>query len=217
MQMTADTDRLYRQANLLALTTIGYNLLEGALSVWLGAGDETLALFGFGLDSFVEVVSGIGVWHMVRRLRRSPGGNRDRFEQRALRITGGAFYLLTVGLAATAVLNLIRGHRPDTTRWGIVVALVSICTMWLLIRCKETVGKRLDSPAIMADAACTRACLYLSVVLLLASAGFALTGIGLFDSIGTLAIAWFALKEGNEAFGKARGLACSCSCSCSGT
>jgi divalent metal cation (Fe/Co/Zn/Cd) transporter len=165
-----DANTLYRRANALALITIFYNILEGVVSVGFGAADETFALFGFGLDSFVEVISGIGVWYMIRRQRSSPSAERDDFERGALRITGGAFYL-AAGLAITSVLNLIRGHRPETTFWGIVVAAVSIITMWLLIRAKVRVGTLLNSPAILADAACTRACLYLSVILLGTSAG----------------------------------------------
>jgi divalent metal cation (Fe/Co/Zn/Cd) transporter len=214
MTEPAENSRLYRRAGLLALITIGYNLAEGLVSVWLGLDDETFALFGFGLDSFVEVISGIGIWHMVRRQRAADGAAPDRFERTALRITGGAFYLLAVGLAATAVATLYLGHRPVTTFWGIVVALVSIAAMWLLIRAKVRVGTALSSPAILADAACTRACLYLSLVLLGASAGFELTGIGWLDAAGTLGIAGFAAREGREAFGKARGLSCCCAGAC---
>jgi divalent metal cation (Fe/Co/Zn/Cd) transporter len=71
----------------------------------------------------------------------------------------------------------------------------------------------LNSAAILADAACSRACVYLSVVLLVASVGFELTGIGYLDAIGALLIAWFTLKEGREAFDNSTGLNCSCSCS----
>ena len=113
-----------------------------------------------------------------------------------------------------AGLNLVQQHRPETTLWGIVVALVSMSFMWLLIHHKTRVGTALNSPAILADAACSKACVYLSIVLLIASAGFELTGIGSLDAIGALLIAWFAWKEGREAFAKARGMACSCSCSC---
>ena len=212
--MTETNHHLYRRAGLLACITIGYNLVEGLVSVWLGLGDETFALFGFGLDSFVEVISGVGIWHMVRRQRATSGTEPDRFERRALRITGGAFYLLAGGLAATAMINIIQGNRPTSTFWGVVVALVSIISMLLLIRAKVRVGTALASPAMLADAACTRACLYLSVVLLAASAGYELTGIGWFDALGTLGIAGFAVKEGREAFGKARGLSCSCTGKC---
>ncbi len=210
----AGNQQLYRRASALALITIFYNLGEGVVSVWFGLSDETFALFGFGLDSFVEVISGVGIWHMVRRQRAADGLAPDSFEQRALRITGGVFYLLAGGLAGTAAYNLWQGHRPETTLWGIIVALVSIVSMWLLISAKVRVGTALGSPAILADAACTRACLYLSVVLLAASAGYMLTGVGWFDSIGTLGIAWFSVKEGREAFGKAKGIACCCAGNC---
>jgi divalent metal cation (Fe/Co/Zn/Cd) transporter len=88
--------------------------------------------------------------------------------------------------------------------------------MWLLIRTKTKVGKGLNSAAILADAACTRACLQLSVVLLLASAGYKLTGIGGLDSVGALVIAGLCYREGKEAFEKARSgsFACACGGSC---
>ena len=83
--------------------------------------------------------------------------------------------------------------------------------MSLLINYKLNVGKALDSKALIADANCTKTCLYLSVVLLIASAGYALTGIGGIDSIGALFIAYFSFKEGKESFEKARSnKLCSC-------
>lgn len=164
--------RLYARATHLAVFTIGYNLIEGLVSVFFGLEDDTLALFGFGLDSFVEVISGVGIWHMMRRLRASVDGDGvDEFEKTALRVTGAAFYLLTGGLVLTAMANVLRARAPETTFWGIVVAGVSIGTMWLLIRLKISVGKALGSAAIIADANCTRACLALSFVLLASSLG----------------------------------------------
>ncbi|HIJ82106.1 MAG TPA: cation transporter [Desulfuromonadales bacterium] len=205
-------ERLYTRANYLALFTIVYNLLEGAIATWMGASDETLALFGFGVDSFIEVISAVGVWHMLRRIRANSGETRDEFEQRALRITGAAFYLLTTGLALTAVSSIYYRHKPETTLWGIAISLVSIGFMWYLIRQKTRVGTELGSQAILADAACSRACVYLSVVLMISSAGYELTGIGSLDAIGALLIAWLAFKEGRESFNKAKGLNCSCCC-----
>lgn len=214
MQEGYTKDRLYRLAATLAAITVGYNLLEGTVSTWLGFADETLALFGFGVDSFVEVVSGAGVWHMVRRQRENRDGDQDRFERRALQITGWGFYLLAAGLLVTAVYDGYSGHAPETTFWGVVVSLVSICTMWLLIHYKLKVGRALGSPALLADAACTKVCLYLSVILLVSSAGYYLTGVGWMDALGAFGISWFAFKEGREALGKARGIPCSCSCNC---
>ncbi len=206
-------ENLYARANYLALFTIVYNLLEGLVSVWLGAADETLALFGFGVDSFIEVISAVGVWHMLRRIRSNEGETRDDFEQRALRITGGAFYLLTAGLLLMAGMNLYQHHKPETTLWGLVISTISIAFMWFLIRQKTVVGTALNSQAILADAACSRACVYLSVVLMSTSIGYELTGIGSLDALGAILISWLSFREGREAFLKAQGLSCSCNCS----
>lgn len=205
-------ENLYIRANYLAIFTILYNLVEGFVAVWLGAADETLALFGFGVDSFIEVISAVGVWHMLRRIKANDGESRDEFEQRALRITGFAFYILTAGLVLTAFINLYQGHKPETTLWGIVISMVSISFMWFLIHHKTKVGIALNSSAILADAACSRACVYLSVILILTSIGYELTGIGSLDAIGAILISWLTFREGREAFGKARGMDCSCSC-----
>lgn len=73
----------------------------------LGFQDETLALFGFGIDSFIEVISAIGITWMILRIQREPESERSPFEVTALRITGTSFYLLTAGLIITVILNLI--------------------------------------------------------------------------------------------------------------
>ena len=194
----------YKRASSLAKITIFYNLFEGMVSVFFGVADETLSLFGFGIDSFVEVLSGIGIWNMVRRMRHNPGADAGPFEKKALRITGIAFYILAAGLVITAGLNLYQGHRPDTTFWGIVIAAISIFTMWALIYFKVKVGRQLNSDAILEDANCTKACLYLSFTLLLSSVGFEMTGIGGIDSVGAILIAVFSFREGRESFEKSR-------------
>ncbi|MBI5100939.1 MAG: cation transporter [Nitrospirae bacterium] len=211
-----DRAHFYRWASALALITIFYNIMEGCVSVFFGLQDETIALFGFGLDSFVEVVSGIGIWHMVRRMRRSDHINHDGFERRALRITGGAFYVLAAGLAVTSALNIYRGNRPETAFWGIVVSVISILSMWALVHYKMKIGKQYNSQALMADANCTKACMYLSIILFVSSLGYALTGIGMLDSLGAMGIAVFSYREGKEAFEKAKGnLTCGCQGKCS--
>lgn len=210
MQAT-DPASHYQRANYLAIFTIIYNLVEGAVSVGFGAADETLALFGFGVDSFIEVISAVGVWHMLRRIRNNNGETRDEFEQRALRITGTAFYLLTAGLALTAAVNIYQQHRPEATLPGVIISSLSISFMWFLIHHKTKVGIALNSPAILADAACSRACVSLSLVLLAASLGYELTGIASLDALGALLIAWLTWREGRESFQKAAGMACSCS------
>ena len=196
----------------LTAFTIGYNFLEGTVSTLLGFQDETLALLGFGVDSFIEVISAIGIAYMITRIRRFPDVSRDRFEITALRITGSCFYLLTVGIVITAVLNIVQGHQPKTTFWGIVISAISIVTMWILIVLKMKVGKQLDSQPIIADAKCTKVCLYMSFLLLASSLIYELTHLGYLDSIAALGIAYFSAKEGREAFEKAQGKASCCDC-----
>jgi divalent metal cation (Fe/Co/Zn/Cd) transporter len=193
-----------RLAYMLSLITIFYNLVEGLISVGFGYQDETLSLFGFGVDSFVEIFSGIGIWHMLRRLELHGSERRDEFEKAALRITGTGFYILAISLVVTSIYNFVVNHKPETTFWGIIISLVSIITMSLLIKYKLRTGKKLNSSALIADANCTKTCLYLSVVLLASSLGYEFTGFGWIDTIGALAIAYFSLKEGKEAFEKVK-------------
>lgn len=195
--------QFYRAAFGLAVFTIVYNVIEGLISTYLGYQDGSLTLFGFGTDSFIEVISGIGIAHMVLRIQRDQGSGRDGFERTALRITGYAFYMLLAALILTCSYNLWIGHKPETTFWGVVISLISIMVMWLMIVEKVKVGKRLNSGAILADAQCTKVCIYMSIVLLVSSGIYELTGFAYMDAIGTLGLAYFSFKEGRECFEKA--------------
>jgi divalent metal cation (Fe/Co/Zn/Cd) transporter len=190
----------------LALFTIFYNLAEGLISIFFGVSDETLTLFGFGVDSFIEVMSGIGILAMVLRIRQNPETPRSQFERTALRVTGTSFYLLALGLGATAIYNLFSAHKPTTTLPGLIISLISIAVMWALVMGKRKVGRALDSSPILADANCTMVCIYMSVVLLAASLIYQLTGFGFIDSIGALGLIYFSYNEGKESFEKAAGL-----------
>jgi divalent metal cation (Fe/Co/Zn/Cd) transporter len=209
-------NNLLRKAFILSLITIFYNIAEGLISVYFGSGDETLALLGFGVDSFVEVISGIGIAHMIFRMKYSKVQTRDKFERTALKVTGTAFYLLTIGLIAGSILNIVNDVKPTTTIPGIIIAAISIATMYWLMTSKLKVGKALNSDAIIADANCTKTCFYLSFILLASSGLYELFGIAYFDILGSLGIAYFAFEEGREAFEKVRTgkLLCNCEDHC---
>lgn len=208
--MVSNEQKFYKQAYGLSLFTIFYNIVEGIISMLLGYQDETLALFGFGVDSFIEVMSGIGIAMMIRRINQHPDSTRSTFEIRALKITGVAFYLLSVGLLVGIVLNIITQHKPETTFWGVVISLVSIAVMLWLVAAKKRVGKKLHSEPIIADANCTKICVYMSVVLLVSSLIYELTGFAYADVIGAAGLIYFSVSEGREAFEKAKGKACCC-------
>lgn len=208
-------EKLINTAYILAIVTIAYNIIEGLVSVFFGISDETLALLGFGVDSFVEVLSGIGIMHMIYRMKKAGINDvptRDKFEKRALKITGTAFYVLVVGLIIGSVMNLVTGAKPETTTMGIIISVLSILTMYILMSWKMKIGKQLNSDAIIADANCTKTCFYLSFILLASSGLYELFGIVWFDIAGSLGIAWFAFSEGREAFEKAKSAELSCHC-----
>lgn len=206
--------QLYQWALWLSFITIAYNVIEGVVATWFGAADETLALFGFGVDSFVEVVSGLGIAHMIFRMRRNEYTGVDHFEITALRITGTVFYILVAGLMVGASLAIYTGAEPRTTMVGIVISTLSILTMYALYYYKMKVGKALNSAPIISDAKCTKTCFYLSFILLGSSLLYEILAIPYVDAVGSLGIAYYALKEGREAFEKAkkREIACADGC-----
>jgi len=200
----ANQQQLYNIAFGLAVFTIVYNIGEGLFSTFLGFEGESLALFGFGVDSFIEVISGLGIAHMILRIRKHSGSNRDEFERTALRITGFSFYVLVIGLVTTSIYNIWTGHKPETTLWGVLISIISILVMFGLIMGKIKVGRQLSSSAILADAQCTRVCIYMSIILLLSSGIYELSDVQYIDSIGTLGLSYFAFKEGKECFAKSK-------------
>jgi divalent metal cation (Fe/Co/Zn/Cd) transporter len=195
--------KLYDIALALGVFTILYNLAEGIIATWFGLEDETLALFGFGVDSFIELISGTGIVVMVLRIRKNPQSNRSTFERTALKVTGTSFYMLVAALLVSALIVLYSGHKPLTTFWGVVISLISIMVMLFLIYGKIKTGKQLQSDAILADANCTKVCIYMSCILLASSGIYELTGFAYADALGTLGLAWFSYQEGKECFEKA--------------
>jgi divalent metal cation (Fe/Co/Zn/Cd) transporter len=208
--MSIAEQKLYRHAFSLSLFTIFYNVAEGLIAIYFGYQDETLTLFGFGVDSFIEVLSGIGIAIMIVRIRQNPKSEKSQFEKVALRITGFAFYILSFGLLLGIIFNLINKQRPETTLVGVLVSVLSILVMLWLAHSKNKIGKKLNSEPILADASCTKICIYMSVVLLGSSLIYELTGFVYSDVIGSAGLIYFSFTEGREAFEKAKGKACSC-------
>lgn len=206
--MTNSEQKLYRKAYWLSMFTIFYNIIEGIVSMVLGYEDETLTLFGFGVDSFIEVMSGIGIAMMLLRIKQNPESPKSIFEIKALKMTGIAFYLLSAGLIVGIVLNIINHHKPETTLWGVIISLVSIEVMVWLMNAKKSIGKKLHSEPLLADANCTKICVYMSLVLLVSSLVYELTGFVYSDIIGAVGLIYFSISEGKEAFEKAKEICC---------
>jgi divalent metal cation (Fe/Co/Zn/Cd) transporter len=202
----------YRYAMYLSIFTIVYNIAEGVISTIVGYSDESLTLFGFGVDSFIETMSGIGIAAMVIRITNNPLSSKSPFEVTALKITGWSFYVLSAGLLVTAVLSVISGRQPESTLWGVVISLISIVSMLGLIYYKKKVGTALDSKAMIADANCNVVCVYMSLTLLASSFLYEMFSLPYVDAAGAIGLVYFSVKEGKECFEKAESLNDSCAC-----
>lgn len=208
---TINKNHLYKIAFSLAILTIIFAFAEAIFSTYYGYNDESLSLFGFGVGSFIEIISAIGVARMIVRIKQNEDSKRSDFEKTALRITGTCFYILVAGLVCTSAYNIYIGHKPETTLSGVIIAVFSIILMLGLLYGKTRIGKQLNSDAIHADASCTKVCIYMSLVLLVVSGLYQIIKIPYFDALGTLGIAYFSFKEGKECFENAKSdKHCSC-------
>jgi divalent metal cation (Fe/Co/Zn/Cd) transporter len=210
--ISPEKKKLYDFALYLSIFTIVYNIAEGLISTIVGYSDESLTLFGFGVDSFIETMSGIGIAAMIIRIANNPTSNKSPFEVTALKITGWSFYFLSAGLLITAVLAIVSGQQPESTLWGVVISLISIAAMLGLIHYKRTVGAALDSKAMIADANCNVVCVYMSVTLLASSFLYEVFSLPYVDAAGALGLVYFSVKEGKECFEKAESMNDSCAC-----
>lgn len=202
----AMTAKLWQYAMLFAVLTIVFNIAEGLVSIWFGVSDDMLTLSGFGVDSFIETISTIGVAVMITRIRTNPDADKSRFEITSLKLTGWCFYVLALILFAGAIFNLIHGHKPESTIAGVIISLISIASMFGLIIAKRRLGVALSCQPLIADANCNLVCVYMSIVLLVASAAFALFHFGWIDFVGTAGIIFFSVREGKESLERAQSL-----------
>jgi len=144
--------------------TIAWNSLEGLVAVVAGAIAGSISLVGFGIDSFIEVISGATLlWRMSVDANQQ---TREWNERLSIRIVGVCFIALAAYVAYESVFDLICRNTPKHSVPGIVLACVSLVAMPILSRAKKRVGNELGSAAMKADAKQTDFCVYLSVILL---------------------------------------------------
>jgi divalent metal cation (Fe/Co/Zn/Cd) transporter len=174
--------------------TVGWNAIEGVVAVVSGVIAGSIALVGFGLDSFIEVTSGLTLlWRMsvdadVHR--------RELNERRALRIVGACFLLLAAYVAYESASDLWWKTVSEHSVPGIILAFISLIVMPLLSRAKRRVGDALGSAAMHADAKQTEFCTYLSAILLLGLLLNAAFGLWWADSVAGLVMVPIIAREG---------------------
>lgn len=186
--------RLGRRAQLLAAASVSYNLVEAVVAISAGMVAGSVALVGFGLDSVVEVSSGLVIlWQFRHRLPESR-------ERQALRLLAFSFFALAAYVGVESVRALLLGTEADASPIGIGLAIASLLVMPFLSWAQRRTGKELGSNAVVADGTQTLLCTYLSAVLLAGLVLNATLGWSWADPLAGLAIAAVAVREGLEAW-----------------
>jgi divalent metal cation (Fe/Co/Zn/Cd) transporter len=201
-------DGLRRRTLLLSFFTVGYNVLEGLVSVAFALMSGSPALLGFGIDSFLESLSGgIMIW------RFSASGLTDeqihRRERRAIVLVAGALSVLAAYVVYESAMHLYSGVGPDRSPSGLIIAALSLIVMPPLFLLKRRTAAAIGSHSLESDSKQTLGCVLLSVALLIGSGLHFVLGWWQADAIAGLFIAGFLLREGVLAF-RRRELCCSC-------
>lgn len=185
---------LGRRAQLLAGASVAYNVVEGVVAVTAGSLANSSALIGFGLDSAVEVASGLIIlWQFRHPMPESR-------ERRAEQLIALSFFALAAYVAYESVSSLVLGERPSTSLVGIVLAIASLMVMPFLSWAQRGTGRELNSGAVVADSTQTLLCTYLSAVLLAGLLANTLLGWWWFDPVAALVIAAVAVREGRQSW-----------------
>ena len=199
---------LLRRALLLEILTVGWNIAEGVIAVTAALAAGSVALLGFGIDSFVESFSGgILLWRLRAERHEMSGAEIERLDGRARKLVAVSLFLLAAWVAFDAARSLWEQERPEASPVGIALTTGSLCVMLWLGRAKRRAAAALGSRALEADAFQTTACWWLSII--------TLTGIGLnaalgwwwADPVAALAMTPLIAYEGREAW---RGEECGC-------
>ncbi|MDO8427020.1 MAG: cation transporter, partial [Deltaproteobacteria bacterium] len=145
------TSKLYKKALYLEYFTVGYNILEGALSILAGYLAGSIALIGFGLDSAVESLSGgVVLWRLFKH-GKIPEEEEERVERKAIRLVGISFFVLGAYVLFESVRKLYLHDHPDPSLFGIIIAAFSIVVMPLLSYSKYSTAKKIASRSLEAD------------------------------------------------------------------
>jgi divalent metal cation (Fe/Co/Zn/Cd) transporter len=192
---------LLRRGLRLEYLTVGWNLVEGVVAVAAALAAGSVALLGFGIDSFVESASGsVLIWRLLAERRALDHEAIERLERRAERLVAWSLFLLAAYLTVDALLTLWNQERPEASPAGIAITTLSIGVMWWLARAKRRTAVALGSRSLEADAAQTTACWWLSLIVLGGIGLNAVAGWWWADPVAALGLVVFLVREGREAW-----------------
>lgn len=192
---------LGRRAQWLAGASVAYNAVEATVAIGAGAAASSIALVGFGLDSIVEMSSGLII---LWQFRHPMPETRER---RALRLIALSFFALAGYVTVESLRSLLSGPSAEPSPVGIAIAALSLLIMPALSWAQRRTGRALGSTTVVADSKQTLLCTYLSAVLLVGLVLNSVLGWWWADPVVGLVVAGLAVREGREAW---RGEACTC-------
>ena len=191
-----------RRIQRIQAITIGWMSIEAGVSLWAAWRGRSPALFAFGGDSAIELLSAaVVLWRFRRHIVD------ERAELRATHITGVLLFVLAVFIVATSTMTLLGYSEPALSYAGIAILLAAAAIMPWLAREKRRLSSATGSSALRADAAESMLCAYLSLIALIGLAAHAIFGIAWADPVAALAITPLVVWEGRAAI---RGKACRC-------
>lgn len=202
MQQALALDRraLIGQAFRLEWATLGWMSIEAAVAIGAGIAAGSLSLLAFGLDSGIELISAcVLLWRLSVELRHGQAFS-ERAEQLASKIGGALLFALAAYVVASAAWSLWTGHGQQFSIPGLAVTAAAIPVMYVLAKRKLKVAEAIGSRALRADAVESITCGYLAVVVVIGLVAELLTGFWWVDAVTSLAIVWFLIKEGREAW-----------------
>lgn len=179
--------------------TVGWNVVEGIVAIAAGIIAGSIALIGFGLDSYIEVASGLVLIWRLRKHGFSDEEEEEAAEKKAVFFVGATFFLLALYVIYESGKKLLFQQRPEESLIGIILAIVSLIVMPLLALYKKKIASEINSRALRADALETFACSYLSLTLVVGLGANAFFGWWWADPVAALTMVYFLVKEGTEA------------------
>jgi divalent metal cation (Fe/Co/Zn/Cd) transporter len=187
---------LVRRGIALEVFTLSWMTVEAAVAVAAGIAAGSVALMAFGIDSVIEFVAALVV---LQTFRAEQAGRTDRSEKEALRVIGLSFFLLAAYIIADAAYTLIAANKPESSVAGIAVSAAALVVMPLLGLLKRRTGSALGSQMLVADAAESLFCAYLSATVLVGLVLNVAFGSWWADPVAALAVVPLVIKEGLEA------------------
>ncbi len=201
MQPTMSRELLLRRGLRLEYFTVGWNIVEGIVAVGAAVVAGSVALLGFGIDSFVESASGgVLIWRLVAERSAKDHEAVERMERRAQKLVAASLIGLAGWVALDAVVALAGQERPDPSVAGIMITGVSLGVMPWLARAKRRTAIALGSRALQADAFQTTACWWLSLIVLVGVGLNVMLGWWWADPLAALCMTFFLVREAKEAW-----------------